>query len=387
MLARTGISCILAPLCLYGCALPLTGARQLSPAPYASSDTVVAVRWQFAPVSRQRRALGSDLWPCTWGADDALYCAWGDGGGFDGNDARNGRVSLGFAKVNGSPSAAEAAGLRGRNVWGQLPYAQVQADFGGKVDSMICVDGSLFAVGGLWTRSNTADPAHHSEVGPLRALMRSDDLARSWSIVTSAPGLSQGAFLNFGRDNRGRIDRYIYLYYQLPGDANRVYLKRIRDDRLTSRSPGERDLQYWHGTRFLGSVASWSPRQKDARPVFVDARGALTPAVVYDTPLKRFLLTIGHHPQDDSSAASAGQMGLFESRHPWGPWATVAYYDHWDGINSHANGDFLGLQIPSKWISPDGRSFWAVFSDVGAYDAFNFVQATLAVKAHWWSPP
>src|ERR1700735_3692934 len=60
------------------------------PAPYPQSHAIPAVSWDFSQ-STLRAAIGSDLWPCTWSRDDNLYCAWGDGGGFDGNDDQVGR--------------------------------------------------------------------------------------------------------------------------------------------------------------------------------------------------------------------------------------------------------------------------------------------------------
>ena len=53
------------------------GAR----APYPPSASILGVDW--APATTiARRAEGSDNWPTTWGDDDALYTAYGDGRGF-----------------------------------------------------------------------------------------------------------------------------------------------------------------------------------------------------------------------------------------------------------------------------------------------------------------
>ena len=74
-----------------------------------------------------------------------------------------------------------------------------------------------------------------------------------------------------------------------------------------------------------------------------------------------------------------GQIGLFESTTPWGPWATIAYYDNWGGFNESA-GAGNGMYFPSKWISSDGQSLWAVFSGLGAFDSFNVAKAVLRVN-------
>jgi hypothetical protein len=371
-------------LALSACAVPtaLTVPHAQGQPPYRYSHLITGADWNLH--SMQRRARGSDLWPCTWGPEDSLYCAWGDGGGFDGNDDRIGRVSLGFARLTGAPAVDTSATYFGKNIWGQVPYAEVQATFGGKVDSLIAIGGVLYAVGGLWTATNSPDPVQRSELGPLRALLLSRDLGKSWTIASTAPELTRGSFLNFGRDNATAIDAYVYLYYQRDGDDRRIYLKRIRRDRLQSPTVSAADLQYLSRVTRHGTAAAWSSNASDATAIFFDSRHALTPVVVYDAPLRRFLLTLGHDASGHDHVASIGSVGLFEAPHPWGPWSTIGYYDNWCGLGAVAEGDFLGLGIPTKWLSADGRTFWAAFSGPGNYDSFNLVQARLRTRHRWW---
>ncbi len=374
-------------LLLSSCALlaPRTAPHTQAP-PYPHSRTITGVQWNFSSSIAQRRALGSDLWPCTWSVDDALYCAWGDGGGFDGNDDRIGRASLGFARITGQPSLSTPVSFAGKNVWGQLPYAEAQADFGGKVESLISIDGVLYAHAGLWTAGNSADPVHTSERGPLDALIRSDDLGRSWRIASASPELSDGWFLNFGRDNRAAIDAFVYVYYSRSDDEH-VFLKRIQRDRLASPDVSAADLQYLTGTSHHGKLAVWSSDASQARAIFVDPRGAQGPCVVYDVYLKRYLLTAAHSPSTPADASFLGHVGLFEAPHPWGPWATVGYYEHWGNLRDASGGEFFGPLLPSKWISADGRDLWAVFSGPGVYDSFNVVEARLGTHRHRWNRP
>src|SRR5688572_6458484 len=67
-------------------------------APYPRSPVLRG--WTIDWSTHQRQAPGSDNWPMTWAADDHLYTAWGDGGGFGGSNS-DGRVSLGVARVEG----------------------------------------------------------------------------------------------------------------------------------------------------------------------------------------------------------------------------------------------------------------------------------------------
>ena len=61
---------------------------------------IAGVAWDWT--TRRTAAPGSDLWPVAWGADDNLYTAWGDGGGFGGTD-QDGGVATGFARIEGMP--------------------------------------------------------------------------------------------------------------------------------------------------------------------------------------------------------------------------------------------------------------------------------------------
>ena len=57
-----------------------------------------------------RKAKGSDNWPITWGDDDHLYTAYGDGWGFE--PLLKEKLSLGFARVEGGPTGFKGVNLR-----------------------------------------------------------------------------------------------------------------------------------------------------------------------------------------------------------------------------------------------------------------------------------
>ena len=80
------------------------------------------------------------MWPVAWGPDDHLYAAWGDGGGFGGSDS-DGRVALGFARIEGGPEH-----WRGINVNGGKT-AEYPGSFSrkGKTTGIAFVDGILYA--------------------------------------------------------------------------------------------------------------------------------------------------------------------------------------------------------------------------------------------------
>jgi hypothetical protein len=347
------------------------------PAPYPQSHAVPGVSWDFSKQGAFRAAIGSDLWPCTWARDDNLYCAWGDGGGFDGNDDQVGRASLGFARISGNPGENAAPGFIGRNVWGTPPYAEHPASFGGKVNSMISIDGVLYAIGGLWTVRDAADPVHKGENGPMNTLLWSTDLGKTWRIAPWSTPASLGTFLNFGRDNAGAIDDYVYIYYLRQLDSQHLYLKRVAKHNLRADPSAPGRYQYLTGVDPRGRPRGWSRLEPQAAAIFFDPNNVDSPEIAYDAKLHRYLLSLGHYASGRVEDSSLGQLGLFEAPHPWGPWETVGYYQDWGGYGASASGDFLGLRMPLKWISADGKTLWCIFSGPREFDAFNVVKATL----------
>ena len=354
-------------------------------APYPNSQVIAGVKWDFSTLSSHRKAVGSDIWPMTWAADDKVYAAWGDGGGFDGTERSKttGRASLGFARISGIPDAVDASSIAGKNVWGQAPaFAESQATFGGKVVDLISVEGVLYAQGGLWTAANCGcpDPTLRSEQNPLEhTLAWSRDLGRTWRLAPWVSAADLGSSLQFGKDYAGAFDPgHVYFYYQpdVKRDATRIYLRRARSAEMTADPATPGHFEYWAGLE--SGSPHWSRTETEAKAVFSDPNvppGTVAAAsVIYDAPLGRYLLAAWHGP-------TTGQLGFFEAPAPWGPWATVAYYEDWGGLNETA-GEATGLSLPTKWIGSDGRTLWAVFSGVnnGAdneFDSFNLVRGTL----------
>ena len=349
-------------------------------APYPQSRLISEITWDFSTITSQRKAKGSDLWPCTWAADGDLYCAWGDGGGFDGNDDNIGRVSLGFAHIQGVPSVEDPNAVVGKNIWGSPPYAQVAASFGGKVGSMTAVKGVLYASGGFWTRASNPDPVHVSGRGPLSTLAWSTDSARSWQIAPWVSAEPLGSFLDEGQDSLEKTRPYLLLYYMRNADNHHLYLKRIRSDSLQADPATGHSFQYFSGVSWFTRHAQWSEQESAAKPIFTDGNNVEGPSAVYDAGLQRYLLTTGHYSSGNDDDSSAGQVGIFEAPHPWGPWATVGYYENWANTKEETTGDYLSLRIPSKWISADGKTLWAVFSGLHSFDSFNVVRAELNLR-------
>jgi hypothetical protein len=109
----------------------------------------------------------------------------------------------------------------------------------------------------------------------------------------------------------------------------------------------------------------WTPYITKMEPVFSDPNGlSWGMQAMYHPILKRYLLTVR---RDDTSSA----WGIFDAPEPWGPWTTVAYYNSWLDAKRK-----IAFVFNQKWMSPDGKDLWMIFSGPGVYDSFNVTRAT-----------
>lgn len=291
---------------------------------------------------------------------------YGDGGGFGGTD-EDGRVALGFARIDGPPEKFVGINVNG----GKNPLHPASFPSKGKVGGILAVGHRVYA----WLNEQNGKWPDVDQ-----ALIWSDDAGGTWQRATWLFPKGQGrlkpaTFLSFGKAYTQvphELDGYVYFYGQKQGDSNEVFMGRVAAQKVPDRNAYE----------FFAGLADDGPRWTSdvakAGPVFVCPGGDL-PTVVYVPGLKRFLLTNFH--------SGPGQLGVFDSANPWGPWTTVAYEENWAGMGTQGEG--LTCSFPTKWMSPHGQSLWCIFSAYGpgakqginAHDKFNLVKATITLKA------
>lgn len=333
--------------------------------PYPHSTVIDRITWHWDTL--RTAAIGSDLWPVTWAGDGSVFTAWGDGGGFGGGD-RDGRVALGFARIDGPAERFEATNING----GKNPRHPASFPRKGKVGGLLavgdCVYGWLNLQNGTWPDVDAA-------------LIWSDDGGATWRqsewVFPKGEGRFKPAtFLNFARGYTGvpeGLAGYVYFYGQNQGQAARTLLGRAPTEKLTDRGAYE----FFAGGGIRNDAPRWSSDATKAVAVFTDPIGDL-PTAAYLPALKRYLLSSFHK--------GPGQLGIFDAATPWGPWTTVEYEEHWARMGTEGEG--LTCSFPAKWISADGRTLWCVFSAYGpgakqginAHDRFNLVRATLELK-------
>lgn len=336
-----------------------------TPYPYSTVIKDIDIAWP----THIKRAPGSDNWPLTWADDNHQYSSWGDGGGFEGTNAR-GRVSLGFARIEGgSGSEGVDDPFKGVNIFGGF-QPQAPSTIDGKSYGILSVDGLLYA----WI-SPGSGPDGYQEA----RLYQSPDHARSWQPLpwsfTQDDGFIFPTFLQFGRNYSDSRDDYVYVYasilqhekalsVQKPGH---IALLRVPIAHITKRERYE---------AFTGlnqdNMPEWSTNLTEWQPVFSDPNGVgWNLSVSFNQGLKRYFLVTEHHE------TSTGQIGIFDSNEPWGPW-TTSYYG-----KLGSSSDDLTLfyyNFSNKWLSQDGIDFVLIFTGTGKYDAYNSVEGNFVIR-------
>lgn len=340
--------------------LGAAGAAAQAGAPYPRSEVLTGIT--FDQSTLQRVAEGSDIWASTWAADGNLYAAWGDGGGFGGTD-QNGRVSLGVARITGTPPA-----WRGTNVWGGVDPESPQQAATGKA-TVIAANRALYlfvSEQGTWDQCRLWKSADDGRAWADRGLI----FPKSHKVF-AFPGLVQ-----FGQDNRLSPGGYVYGFSD--NDARRLHDKRLYLFRVQAQRIEEfAAYEYFAG---MAGAPRWSQKIEEMTPVFFNPAGvSWGTTCVYHPATKRYLLAVGTHEEQ-------GDWGLYESQHLWGPWHTVAYGDElpgWTRSPAEKKRPAYLHTFPAKWMSADGKTLWCIF-DRG--DHFNLARCTLNLQPRSSAP-
>lgn len=310
----------------------------------------VIAKLTFDDTTARTLAPGSDIWPMTWAANDGLYTAWGDGGGFGGTD-KAGRVSLGVGEIQGS-----RRDYQGLNLAGGVD-APKPAPFTGKSEGILALGDTLY----LWRDGD----ASSLEYFKFCELWRSDDHGLTWrktpvrfsrlegDFPDGDQGLFAPAFCQFGRGYAGAPDDYVYVCapdiidpthwrVRLPGRLN---LLRVKRGQIEDKAAYE----FFAGMD-SASRPTWTARSASRKPMWEDAaQGTHRVALSYNPGLRRYLLTT-------ITLDRTGWMSVYDSPTPWGPWTHVQTEhnpDRWGTLT-------IIFTFVSKWLSADGRDFMIV---------------------------
>jgi hypothetical protein len=145
-----------------------------------------------------------------------------------------------------------------------------------------------------------------------------------------------------------------------------MILMRVPQDEIGRRQAYE----FFAGLNGQGQPR-WSADVADRAAVFENPGRCCRSTVSCNAPLKRYLWwqQLTNAPRE-SETRFGGGFSLYEAPEPWGPWRCVYHTEHWD-VGPGETGC-----IPTKWISPDGRTFHLIFS---GDDYFSVRRGTLRI--------
>ncbi len=305
---------------------------QTSAAPYPMSSRFRVSEWADAK-SVIRLAKGGDNWPIAWGADGALYTAFGDGWGFQ-HKSKEKKLSLGICRVEGDPP-----NITGHDIAAPSIEQYGGGPSGGKASGMLMVDGVLY----MWVR-NRANAQ----------LAVSRDQGSTWRWVDWKWTTSFGAptFLTAGPDHKDAPDEFVYVVSQDHDSAykpaDQMVMARVPRQRITDQDA----YQFFAGMNSHGQP-KWSSKVEDRSGVFRHAGRCYRSGLSYHAKLNRYLW-VQVIPGGDTRFK--GGLGIYDAPAPWGPWTTVYFSEKWD------MGPGETASVPAKWLDAERMTMHLVFS-------------------------
>jgi len=321
--------------------------------PVGKSKVIKGFEWLGDEVAYEAVESGQevrgDTFPMTWAADGEIYTSAGDplwGTSIWGLDVE---------KFCGYPPDYKIT-----KVNDMIDYAG-WGDNGPKPTGMISVGGVLYlAYQNLLHRKNPVYGTR-SQHGDDSVIMASSDYGKTWSpAITKTfkpmfPGPRFGglAFVNFGKDNEGARDEYVYAVSTDQWDnGGHLILGHVPNDRITEAAAWQ-----WVSEVDRGNRPSWTSDLDAAVAVFSDDRWISLPEMVYLAKIKRYLL-LTWRLNADFSPVDGSRLIIYDAPEPWGPFTLVHYEGAWETKEKNP----YCPRVPLKWLNDDGISGWLQFS-------------------------
>ena len=340
------------------------------------------------PVSQTIGHTGcGDNWHMTWAVDDKQYTALCDGSGWP---DQPGHVSASYNArvyaIHGEPPDPTFEFLPGYPDLLSLSPPNVNRYYGFGILAL-----GHRIVHFLSTPNHVFTEPGARFVGVK--LVYSDDLGRTWRNQDGTPlrweawekrgpenmlffeeedeAFSLLTVVQMGKNYEHNRDGYVYAAApngNVDGRMNQLVLFRVAKDRILDRGRYE-----FFVARNTDGTATWS-RDLSARGVvhtfpagWVNERAhpySWHPSIVYNASLGVYLManwgmgTAG----DGMWFGKPSYLGFWAAPQPWGPWTQVHEDTAWTPRGDPGERAYQP-QISPKWIAPDGRSFWLVFTD------------------------
>ncbi len=330
----------------------------------------------------------ADTWYPSWASDGNLYSPWTDGTIGRMNfvwSAKRDKAETGYAKISGDDPLnlvvsdwgvriASALPFQGRYPCGSLVYDGVWYYGTYGLDQPVKGINSKFGwyvlgplVGFSWSTDygKTWIETSHTTDNPLFPEVSRDKL--DLKEGKAGPFIKMGAphFVDFGKNMEHSPDGKAYLVGHgaefpdpMPRVANNswvtgdaVYMARVTPG-IENMNNGSK-YEFFAGYDNIGKPL-WTSDFKNIKPVFEWNNHCGIVTATYNPRLKRYFMCITDGHRQITSRKKYTSY-ILESDHLTGPWKLVA---HMKDFGPQA----YFLNIPSKFISTDGKTMWLCYS-------------------------
>jgi Domain of unknown function (DUF4185) len=332
-------------------------AKEDYPAPRSvldipASPALRGFEWTGPTVPYSEMEKRGDTFPVTWAKDDRLYTSAGDpvwpdkGSGLDfeciDGPARDFRIS----RPNRMDDFRGAGGS------------------GPKPTGLISVDGVLYLAfqnsTGRGEIHDVSDAIMNYGHGYDAQIIASSDFGRTWTPSLKDiekpmfPGRLFGApaFINFGKDNEGARDSFVYA---ISGEGwdNGVHcrLGRVPHDKILQKEAWE-----WISS-IEKSGPVWTSNMSNATPILTHPGYLGTVDMVYLRSIKRYLL-LAWRNKVKADPDCGSELLIYDAPEPWGPFTFVYHEDPWESIIMNP----YNPRLPLKWFDHTKLEGWLLFS-------------------------
>jgi hypothetical protein len=321
------------------------------------SDVIEGIEWLGEQVPYPVQEVKGDTYPMTWAADGEIYASSGD------PNWGESPWGLDVEKFTGKPPDYRIEQVN------PMVHFTGWGGWGPKPTGMISVKGVLYLAvqncGGkkppmYGTKSQNGTDAH---------VFASKDFGKTWDPPAwktqhrpMFPGHRFGgpAFINFGKDNAGARDEFVYAVSADQWDnGSQLVLGRVPQDKI-------QDAGSWQWVEEVDDASGprWTGDLERAHAVLSDDRWISTPEMVYLKRLDRYLL-LTWRLNEDFGPRAGSRLIVYDAPQPWGPFTLAHYEPQWQTqeMNPYCP------RIPLKWMEPDGLGGWLQFS--GSWGSFD----------------
>jgi hypothetical protein len=324
--------------------------------PFPSSNEITGIAF----TGRHREYENADTWYMSWASDGNLYSPYADGS----------VEGIEVASKGPSPTTGQAV------VIGDDPLVLTVKSLGAHHETALPYVGR-YPVGtllynGVWYYGTYAV---EDGVGPMVGFRYSTDYGKTWTDPRLTPlhnlfheggtvdakiKMAIPIFVDFGKNMEYSPDGKAYLVAHgatrpwveeswIGGDQ--IYLARVTPSIANINDVSK--YEFFSGYDAEGNPV-WSGSFAKIRPLIEwnDHTGVVM--ATYDKPLKKFLMFVTRGPYP---AEGPYDTYLLESERLTGPWKLITYMKGFGTVGYFVN-------IPSKFISPDGYTAWLCYSDL-----------------------